>query len=258
MHSEDNENELIDKFLLDNLNPDEKVVFDSKFKSEAFRKKTLDQYNVVKNVGSHHREGLMSLLAEAKAELNESQSSPDLEKESKSNSKGILIVLLGSLLLALIAFVLYNKSINSQNNVKQLFAENFRPLPIEVVKRGDEVSGFDKNYFDAIRTYALEDYSEALMQFGELTPTNEKVQLYKAICHIELHQDSQANELLRALNNSAEIQIKEHAEWYLGLLSLKGDTNNAQIIFDRISGDPQHAYYQNALRLKSELDKRTK
>jgi len=157
----------------------------------------------------------------------------------KQNLK-IYYALAASLLLAS-SLLIYLFSQNPME--KEIFSKYFKPYPNTIpIVRGEEPVDQLKL---AMIEYEFENYTETVLildKFLKDDPENTTARFYSGVSNLCLDKPVQAiNQLKKVVSSSSgESDLKNRAEWYLGLAYLKNqDVENAKALFKKIASKDQ-------------------
>lgn len=254
MNLGDRENDLIQKYLLDNLKGEDVTAFDLLFKEPEFRSEVLLQFNLMKNLANHRIDSLSDLMAEAKAEIESTPSGKASNKavQAKSSFSFLKLFLLAIILAGALFFFYKIFGSNTDSNV--LFNKYYAVAQVENVQRGNTSSQLEENYLDALVLYSEGNFEKALNNFQGVDNPSERNILYQAICFLELNQISKATSLLSNLQSNPNKPLAQEADWYLSLLHLKNENESSSAkILKSIQSDPSHMYYEKAIQLHNDM-----
>lgn len=163
----------------------------------------------------------------------------------------LLLVLLLSLAVALFYFLNKEKQDAAPAPLQRasLYSTHYQIAELTFGNRGSE-----EVLAAASIAYQKKDFPQALQLFEQADPaqTDAKINLAKAICHIELNQYEQAEGLLsRSLDDPLS---GAKSRWYLGLLLLRKNDPQAIQQFEILAHSPG-AYQQEAQDMVQELKK---
>jgi tetratricopeptide (TPR) repeat protein len=208
---------LIEKYLLGQLSTSERSAFDNRLADPDF-KKELDLQNDL----------MVAFQAEGRTELKRELQSLESKIQRTSNSQEpkpktarlftigrILAIAATVSLLIVIGFWMTNRSVSGE----QLFAENYVPYPnvVAPISKSDaEVSLRDQ----AFQAYERKAYQDALDQFERLNTEDDAVKLYSGLSRLALDN-------LDSAISSFDLIIDQEspyfaaAQWYKALALIK-------------------------------------
>ncbi|MEL6305031.1 MAG: hypothetical protein AAFQ20_09605 [Bacteroidota bacterium] len=211
--------ELVDKYLQNQLNEEEQILFDRLLKEDAeFRNEVQFMEDI-------------QAVSQQEDELNFREQLSDFEKESnKQRGAGNYtkwLVAASVVLVASLSYVFWPKP---QESMEQIFVEHFEPYRnvIQPVVRGEEQQKNEKQL--AFQYYEQRKYDKAIGLFDKLYgSSNEPYYLfYKANALIQLNRANEAIPLLEAHLKTKDT-LAEKSPWYLAMAYLKmNDKNNTK------------------------------
>lgn len=147
----------------------------------------------------------------------------------------------GILLLGAVTYLMFPKQ-TAQNYFVNYY-ETYPSIVHPIVKGNNEAEKKSEQGFVA---YQNEQYQSAIELF-ELSPkSNDTIQFYKAISHIELNQLDEAKTILEEMKQR-ENRFKNEASWYEALCLVKeGNTIKAGLILSNIAYTKDHPYASEA------------
>ncbi len=244
MNINDKQQALIEKYLDKNLSSIQLQAFEEELKNETFRKQLLFQARIVDAHRAIKKEDLIGEL-ESFAQAN----------KKRSNGKRNWKLLAGIIGLVLIAFVLlFNLKANDQG--QKLYADYFIELPADVDTRGNQQS-VDDSYRNFMQLYANKDYATALQSISGSEGKTELIQLYTAVCHLQLNNLTSAEKTLIPLLQSKDVKVLENAQYYQALIYVNQNQNDKAVqLLQTITQKQDHLFHVKASALLEEMGSR--
>jgi len=233
--------ELIEKYLIDNLNEDELILFNDELKNEGFRNELLEQARHLDDLDFIVNEDLKTELLNSGTELKNEK--PTSRKFSKWLLLGLSIIL-----ISLLAYFFKT----SEKEPIYLADNYFTPYPPDTNIRGVENT---KSFSNAIKFYANADYLQAIEEFKKINPKNENLELYLACSFLKVNNYSDAYNTLNQIPNSPNNpEIQQNRDWFkiISLLGL-GNEKQAKSLLQNIINSDTHLFKQKAIQLLKEL-----
>ena len=201
--------ELIEKYVQNNLSSKEKIRFDELFKSDIdFKEEAIFQINLKKAIIIEDESNFRNLISDLEYKANK-------PKQKRSYIKWLAAASI-LLLLSLPFLNRFNKT-----SYNELFAQNFEPYRnvIQPIERNSNVQDEKELAFTA---YEKGDYDTAITLFSNLyNSTKEPYYLfYKANALLKLDKADEAVPLLLEHLRSNDT-LTEKTYWYLALSYLK-------------------------------------
>ncbi len=238
--------EILEKAFEDRASESELEFLEATLSSEEIES-GLRFYKDLHTVSEHHR--YSDSLNYVRNEL--AGTSPNASFFIKNR---LLIIVLVSLLAIISIFYLFNKS-QTTANFNDIYASYHNPLRIEMlpVERGTELPSID--IIDVQDAYLSGNYSEVTQLVQD--KSIEINSLYKSLALLELGEYNQAEQELLELKEVGELGlVKEIADWYLSLISVKkNDKPQAIERLELIINEKNHSYKDDALKLLRDLDR---
>lgn len=243
MNITERQQKLIEKYLDKNLSEEQTLEFNDALELQAFREQLMFQARVIDGSKDIGRSRL-------RKELNQLVSSKKKQPINRRN----LFLLLGIIGLYL-CFLLASKMMQPDSTGAELYAQYFVELPPDVNKRGTQ-NEFAIEYQQAMQHYIDKEYRTALLAFENLAGGSENLELYKSMCLLHLEENKKAKMTLLPLLKSKERRIRQNANWYLILLSVReSDFIKAKESLGYVIQNEGHLFKKQAEKLKAELEK---
>ncbi len=232
-----NKNRLIEKYLLNTLSKEERVLFDKLYlEDDSFKVEVEFQQDLKKAITKKDQEDFKKLIESIENNVSEIQNKNNIKSFYKWFIAASLILFFG------ITFFVQFKN---QYNPEVIFEENFIPYKnvIYPINRGAETNGQDLKIL-AFLAYEKGNYSKAVDLFTELyEQTNEPYYLfYKANALLKMDKAEEAIPVLKEHLKSKDT-LKDKSNWYLALAYIKvADTKKAKELLNRISEKELYNY----------------
>ncbi|NER19066.1 tetratricopeptide repeat protein [Spongiivirga citrea] len=216
---------LIEKYLQNTLNTEERIEFDTLLQNDAEFKEEVSFHDNLKRVTEEdHDDEFRSMLSDFEAE-HQPRKVFKLQQYSK------WLVAASVILIAGLTYVLTLSNPTSQ----ELFAANFQPYEnvVHPIVRGTEEQDQKTKAFIA---YETGDYKLAVSLFSDLYEKDKQPYylFYKANALLKLEKANEAIPLLKEHLKTRDT-LKEKSAWYLALAYLKiDDKKSAQLLLEDI------------------------
>lgn len=249
--------ELIEKYLRDDLSEKESQQFNEQLNDANFKSELMDQAKIIHGIELGEDELLRKRL---KGLSQTSGNQPKVESpigtiKDKKSSVNKLIIAVALVLLALAAFFYFQQNTKEDRSEKSLYASYYQAYPVDEIQRGNN-DIVDPNYTNAMLLYAEGNYDACLLSLSKIQNPDEKVKMYRAACLIETGKHSDAIPILKELESSKELTIRQSSEWYQALSYLKlNDEIEMSAYLDRIVTESSHPFNAKAKRLKADFAK---
>lgn len=239
-------NEYIERYLHEEMSPEEKVWFEKELegnlslKSEVNIRKQVDLVLADKD------------LIDLKIQLNQIHKEIyEATEQSRTIVRRIYKkVLVGTVAIAVlsISFVYYLSNRNYSN--EKLVEVYYQPAQTSInFRSADPEKGI---LTEAMSLYNNKEYKKAIRLFEEiLEKDNSKlgINLYSGISHMEVKEYSKANERFQNILDEKPNPFVESANWYLGLCYIMtNDRDKAYKVFDKLA-DQKGFYQKDAKRI---------
>ncbi len=242
MKISENAYNLIHLYLTDKLTDKDKALFEEYRKKSEFRNELSKQSKIIASLDKVRDKNIRNFIGNIDAKNNSKK-----PQKQKTKSKLIPILLASLLFISLVIFSLLSYLRPTTN--EQIFAEFYRPYPVENFERSADGQNENSN-IKAIKLYANDDFNGALNLLDTMELEDDRLKLYKAICLIETRNLSEAKIVLNDLSSSEKLSYREEAEWYIALIHYKNDDRDSfQIITNKINTMPLHRYYNELKKI---------
>lgn len=245
----DNIEQLIEDYLLNRLNPQQRMEFENRLSTDEQLSQQLALRRLAfKGARSAGRDRLRNRLKNIHQEVQ--------KPPAKTRRLWPLITsLAAAVTLLLIGGTLFFRGQNL--SPQELFVQNYQAYPLSLTSRG-EAEELERAQLN--QRYKNKDYQAALPLFEKLLSQDEKnarLLLGAGISHLELNQTKQAQTYFEAIIAAQDLRLQETARWYLALSFLKeGQVDAARIALENILKNPQAGTYQKAKQLLKDLEKK--
>lgn len=201
--------ELIDRFLLEQLEQDELQQFHDRMEQDlGFRtlvleqrqqKEAVEEYNIRKSIDSFHEE---------------------ISQEKKLKRALPKWWAIAASILLLIGISLWTV-INNENSAGKIYAKNFKPDPGLPTTMGQTS---DYEFYTGMVSYKQKKYSEAIAQWEPLysaAPQNDTFTYFLGVAHLADGDTEKAEKYLELSSDKKDGVFKEETDYYLALTYLK-------------------------------------
>lgn len=233
-------NELIKRYLANELSNDERYAFELEMENDPFLKDAIDGFE--KSDESWTTKKLDALEENLHTQIDKKVT------ETESGKKVFFMQFIryaaAACIVGIVAFATWRFAFQKTASIDEqaIYAANFKPLtnPDGIV-RGENDSTLESKAADA---YEKEDYFGAVNYYEKLVaanPSNVKNNLFLAISFMATNQQKKAIDLLTKITDSEEFHFD--VQWYLALAYLKNkDIQNASVHFQNLTKETN--YYQ--------------
>lgn len=233
-------NELIKKYLANELSNDERYAFELEMENDPFLKDAVDGFEVTNE--SWTTKKLDALEENLHTQIDKKVI--ETESSKKVFFMQFIRYAAAACIVGIVAFATWRFAFQKTASIDEqaIYAANFKPLtnPDGIV-RGENDSTLESK---AANAYEKEDYFGAVNYYEKLVaanPSNAKNNLFLAISFMATNQHKKAIDLLSKMTSSDEFHFD--IEWYLALAYLKNkDIQNASVHFQNLS--KENNYYQ--------------
>lgn len=241
---------IIEKYLRQNLSPDEQSYFQSRESDNNFANELRTQQDLQLAFKAVGRES-------AKQQLQELEKRIDAESKNKVLKKGLsrrnwLLLFLGIIGLSVLFYVLSSKKAAPKN--EQLFAQYTEPYPnvISSITRDIDSSGNQANPY---QLYEQQNYPEAIKAFARLEETSSTDNYYLALAYLFNEEIEKCEVILSPYANSDTARFQKPAQWYLALVYLQQNKiEESRSLLNTISQTTDHPYANKARELLEEIE----
>lgn len=210
-------NDLIKKYLADELSSQERNAFEQQMENDPFLKESVEGLLLQKEHWQIHQ------LEKLEHELMPLQNTESITivKHSKNRSFRFFKFAAAASIIGVIVFVGWQHFFVAKNiNTANVYADYFKPLTHpDATVRGENM---EKEETKAIQAYESEDYFAAVNYYKKLVenhPANVKDNLFYGISLLATNQPEKAIDVLSNIQTSVEYHYD--IQWYLALAYLK-------------------------------------
>lgn len=244
--------DVIQKYIRDNLNPDDKMYFDSRVKNSEFRKELWSQVKILEAVEDIQTENLKEYLKSLDFKVTKAKK---ISRESKRPSIELLLKYAAIVAGLLLAAYFIKTSLLSEVDNEELFADYYQTYPAKFIERGGGNVNADIIFKSAMDQYRIGNYPKALQLFEASKNDDEIHLIYVATSLMELKQYDKAQVLFIELMNSDNFEIAQVSEWYHILINLKsGKDKKVLESLEKLLMNPNHLFNKKATQLKENFE----
>lgn len=238
---------LITKHLKGELSAIEKDSFDTRLRSESFRKELLNRAELIDSLNAIDEE----IIKEGFKKLNTTA----LPVPSKSSSiKTIGLIIFAA--LALLVSLWFAKSMTSNSEIQyaQLVDTYQSIYPPQDIGRGQNGELPPEGLGMAMKEYVEGNYKIALTSFEAINPRTNNLKLYMANCLIGLNDFKSAKTMLGSMEQDLDPKVNQNKDWYLIICEL-GLENKSRVnsLLDQIKNSPNHIFKDKAKGLSQDI-----
>ncbi|MEM7367134.1 MAG: hypothetical protein AAF587_00965 [Bacteroidota bacterium] len=243
--------QLIDKFLLGNLQPDDQKIWEEAMQQKAFQEELVYRRDLMAASKAIRRDQMMKELVE----LDHQHFTQESDTVGKIRSFRFLI---GTSIAAaiVIVFLLWNPFGAGPTDHQALFAEHFSPYPNHLVMVTRDTGLARTKLEHVFSAYEQERFNWVVEAIGKLDSVDldrippASLQLYLGVSLLGANQSNLAIEELRTLVDLGEEVYSPPAEWYLSLAYLRsGDLDKSQSTLLSITKQLHHPFRDEAREL---------
>lgn len=242
--------ELIENYYEGKLSDADKTVFEARLIIDSDFK---DEVELYKNIVSGIKEnGVANLKAKLKLVDNELDNEPVIRKIEPVNSSKIKYLAFAASVVLVISLSVY-WNLSNKSNLSQLAIEYYekeKGLPVEMSVTENQLA-------DVMNLYKSGDYVATKNKLELLLKennTNDTLHYFYGVVNYELDNYRASRASFNSIKNESDYY--EKGQYRLVLIDLK--INDKQKALDRVNKcllNKQHLYYDNLVKLKSELTK---
>lgn len=238
---------LIEKYLADKLDEEEKVLFDNLLDDENFRLELQKQAALLDHIKDQEDKVLKAKLRSLDAESTASDSKPNF------TTVWLRYIIAAILLLTSLFLIRHFTTIDKSEYLALINKYNVT-YPAEVVERGGS-DVLSLEYKEAVSLYAQKKYKEADRAFAQLKNKSDKSVLYRANSLIALGEYKTAIRLLKTNLSTYNIRVRENTQWYLAMAYLgNSQESEAKDILQKIQNTKSHIFASKAEELLNVLN----
>lgn len=233
---------LIEKYLFDQMNEDEKKEFEILTKSDSSLE---EEFEIQKSVFESANDEDLKKIYPALKLAEEKYLSGQTKKPPFR-----LIPIYRLAIVACIAFILifsWNFFSDSNNKSLELFTSYYEPYPMILSFRGksDLIP-------QAVNSYNSQNYESVIKSMNQLILIDSLgviPNMYLGIAHLELGNFDEAIENFEAVSNSNNPTLRQQANWYMALTFLKAnEPEKAKSILTKLSMKEGADLYQESAK----------
>lgn len=241
----------IERYLADELSPDERAAFSRRLDAEPSLREQLEKHRLA------HRlleERALDKLVRRVARQRAAQQPAVSPSEARSAARRWLLPLSVAASLLLIGLWLGYQGLARRYAPTALAEAYFSPYPAGTYRGGPaEAHAFARG----LRAYEQGAYERARTWLGQLTPDSARyteAQLYLGICWLADSESSRALEALAHVRQQQDVRFSPAAQWYQGLaLVQQGDWEQAMAALRQMADQPAHPYQPQAFALLKDV-----
>jgi tetratricopeptide (TPR) repeat protein len=241
MDDDSNTFELIERFIAQDLSPEELLSFEERLRTDKFFAQEVENQRL-----THKATDIYAQL-KTKEKVKENY---DAVLKSEKNNLRMILSIAAAISILIIAGFGYFAPANYSNQA--LADVSFEVYPDRISTMG---TATDAQLAAGMKAYNEKDFEKAIELFSKLpdTPQKNLINLYSGIAFMEINQFEKANTIFRQLTDSNSPQL-EVARWYLALNYLKSnDLENAKLLLNQIVTAETYQS-KNAAQLLKKLD----
>ncbi len=252
----------IEAYLLDKLPLNEKISFETSLKEDRELRKKLDNYR--KKVHALENIARVSFLEDLDHWKVLTNGKKENEKEDNKEKSSFVLGPMISYTLAFVIIGLAAQISDSYDPIRSFsnsraFTFYFEPISISHIYNSLDADDIEDSKMEAIERYSRQEYDDALTLLQEINKTDndDALLLIEAISHLNRGEIELAIQQLEQVTEQNE-ELKEHAQWYLALASIKnGEMNKSKNILLDIT-DHAGIYHNKSMELLQVLIPLTK
>jgi tetratricopeptide (TPR) repeat protein len=254
MADDQNDIMLIDRFLSDDLNSEERNAFNKKLEDPAFKKLFADEKIVRLGIEYSTLKNISSELQDLEASLPEVEINLAKERKLIPWNNNAFKIAASLLLLVAASYVIYRYT--KQPDLKLAFENNFEAYPNEfyIPKRGEVTP--ENNKTKAFEYYDAKQYKDALIYFDRLTASDKDniINFYEGNAYLATGESEKAIKIFKNLIKDQKFIFIDQCKWYLGLAYLKTQRiADAKKIFSELK-EGQSTHRERATEILEELN----
>lgn len=242
-------NELVKKYLANELSPQERNAFEQEMENDPFLMEAIEGLSMVNNQWS------MDAIEKVEEEVNHKIDMKINEpKKGKVVSMSFFRYAAAACIIGIIGFASYKMIfVTKQLDEQAIYASYFKPLTNPDATVRGENGATDES--QAIQAYEKEDYFEAVNAYQKLVannPDNVKNNLFLGISFLGTNQPKKAIDVLNKITTSEEFHFD--IQWYLALAYIKNkELQNAQTTLSNLTKEENY-YQKEAQEILDKLD----
>ena len=242
-------NELIKKYLANELSPEKRNAFEQEMENDPFLMEAIEGLSI--NDEQLTMSKLNAIEYDLHAKIDSKMNEP---RKGKVISMSFFRYAAAACIIGIIGFASYKMIfVSKQLDEQAIYASYFKPLTNPDATVRGENGATDES--QAIQAYEKEDYFEAVNAYQKLVannPDNVKNNLFLGISYLGTNQPKKAIDVLNKITTSEEFHFD--IQWYLALAYIKNkEIQNAQTTLSNLSKEENY-YQKEAQEILDKLD----
>jgi len=232
---------LIDKYIREELNPEEKVQFDKMKDDPNFNSKLRERQQLYEAIKINDAKSMKKVLKNI--EKNITKKKRDVVHFSNWIKRIAAILILSVLLIGTYYFS------NLSGSKLQVFNEYYSAYPNVI----DPITKGNNSKPSLYQIYEMKEYQKVisilLIKKTKLTNTEH---FYLASSYLGLKQTSKAKSIFK--NLIKDEQFAQPSQWYLALICLIENNQGCKEHFSLIANNKSHSYYEKAKKILKNIE----
>lgn len=229
------------------LNDDETQFVQYNKETEAFQKELIYQKALIDSVTNKERAFWKEKFETIDANYPQINEAKERKLKFKKN---IILIFAGIVILVMFFYLIMG--VNQAKDNEILFAQYYEPFPNLITPLNRDIN--DTN-IDGFQEYELGNYKEALIKLETSNDSNSIIQLYKALCLLQLDETEKSINILSKVAANEKAKYHDAAEWYLILTMIK----NKQLVeakgeLLKLVDDQDHLYWNKGTKLLKKIN----
>lgn len=227
------EQQLIDKYIRNELSEEETQLFELKIQNPEFNKLVAEHELLKSALGEVEAGNLKQMLKN-----HESQNAPKPSITSKFGWKLMVTALL--LILSIVAYRMLSQSTIDNNSI---YAQFYSPYPnvIDPITKGDKVQ------LTLFQLYEMKKYKEVIFMLKNQGTQSPDQTFYLASSYMAINQFDEADALFAKVSTSPKYADASH--WFRSLICLQNENRNCRKLFQDIVDQKNSFYHQKASQI---------
>lgn len=251
-----NQKELIDKFLLGQLEPEEQLKWDTEIQDESFREELAFRRDLLLASKSLRRDQL-------KQEFSAIEKRERSQQPANANIRSfrLMPIAIGIAAALALIFLVWGSFGPKKQDPQVLFAEHFSPYPNHLVMVARDTSIARTPLEHVFEAYEAKRYARVIQLFSQMDSStlneisSDYVHLYVGVSYLGNNQPLQAIEELGFLTESENKVFSQPAEWYTGLAYVASNQmEEAKTLIEKVQENHSHSYQEDAQKILPSLD----
>lgn len=243
-----NEN-LIDRYLLNLLNQEEKRAFEEKLKSDKALFNEMSQHKeLIDDI-----EGIGRLEMKEKLQNIHNQLYPKTPNSTQNLRRLYFRIAAAAIFIGVLSIGFW--WMQQAPTPADLYAQNFEPFELSLTQRSEE-----GNEFKQIESlYSKGNFKGAIPLLENVINNNNvkssQLLMGLGVAYLQTGQPNKAITQFKNILETNDFNFEDEAQWYLGLSYLKlNDIKNAKIYLGVLASDAGKDHHQAAHKILSQLD----